>query len=151
MTELLGLGTGTGTGTKTPTLTPAAAAAAAGMHAKLVKADFHGSIVTGTCPCAYVLPTARQINRMHAKVRRSKNAALVGLSGIVVQETENTFKIVTRVDKLKGARFQGTVDLERLADGVGSFAEAGICVRFCRSGWYDWRWDDGARWLACRV
>ncbi|KAN0133351.1 Rof/RNase P-like protein [Lactarius tabidus] len=85
MTELLGLGTGTGTGRKTPTLTPAAAA---GMHAKLVKADFHGSIVT---------------------VRRSKNAALVGLSGIVVQETENTFKIVTRVDKLKVLPKQGSV------------------------------------------
>ena len=28
-----------------------AQAAAAGMHAKLVKADFHGSIVTGTCVC----------------------------------------------------------------------------------------------------
>ena len=37
-------------------------------------------------------------------VRRSKNAALVGASGIVVQETENTFKVVTRKDKLKGAR-----------------------------------------------
>jgi Ribonuclease P/MRP, subunit p29 len=37
-------------------------------------------------------------------VRRSKNAALVGASGIVVQETENTFKVVTRENKLKGAR-----------------------------------------------
>jgi ribonuclease P protein subunit POP4 len=37
-------------------------------------------------------------------VRRSKNASLVGASGIVVQETENTFKVVTRKDKLKGAR-----------------------------------------------
>jgi hypothetical protein len=27
---------------------------------------------------------------------------LVGVSGIVVQETENTFKVVTRKDKLKG-------------------------------------------------
>ena len=36
-------------------------------------------------------------------VRRSKNAALIGASGIVVQETENTFKVVTRKDKLKGA------------------------------------------------
>jgi len=62
--------------------------AAAGMHAKLVKADFHGSIVT---------------------VRRSKNAALVGLEGIVVQETENTFKIVTRKDELKVLPKQGSV------------------------------------------
>ena len=37
-------------------------------------------------------------------VRRSKNASIVGVSGIVVQETENTFKVVTRKDKLKGAR-----------------------------------------------
>lgn len=36
-------------------------------------------------------------------MRRSRNAALVGKSGIVVQETENTFKVVTRDDKLKGA------------------------------------------------
>ena len=36
-------------------------------------------------------------------VRRSKNAALVGVSGIVVQETENTFKVVTRKNKPKGA------------------------------------------------
>ena len=35
-------------------------------------------------------------------VRRSKNAALVGVSGIVVQETENTFKVVTRKNKPKG-------------------------------------------------
>ncbi|KAH9991735.1 Rof/RNase P-like protein [Russula vinacea] len=61
---------------------------AAGMHAKLVKADFHGSIMT---------------------VRRSKNASLVGASGIVVQETENTFKVVTRKDKLKVLPKQGSV------------------------------------------
>jgi RNase P/RNase MRP subunit p29 len=38
-------------------------------------------------------------------VRRSKNAALVGVSGIVVQETENTFKVVTRKNKSKGAAY----------------------------------------------
>ncbi|KAH7929228.1 RNase P/MRP, p29 subunit [Leucogyrophana mollusca] len=53
---------------------------AAGMHAKLVKADFHGSIIT---------------------VRRSKNPCLVGLSGIVIHETENAFKVVTKKDLLK--------------------------------------------------
>ena len=36
-------------------------------------------------------------------MRRSRNAALVGGSGIVVQETENTFKVVTRKNRLKGA------------------------------------------------
>jgi ribonuclease P protein subunit POP4 len=47
-------------------------------------------------------------------VRRSKNAALVGASGIVVQETENTFKVVTRKNKLKGA----TSFLDTLHDGA---------------------------------
>ncbi|KAI0721687.1 RNase P/MRP, p29 subunit [Cerioporus squamosus] len=53
---------------------------AAGMHAKLIKADFHGAIVT---------------------VRQSKNPCLVGLSGIIVHETENAFKVITRNDQLK--------------------------------------------------
>ncbi|KAF9820206.1 hypothetical protein IEO21_01639 [Rhodonia placenta] len=53
---------------------------AAAMHPKLVKADFHGSLMT---------------------VRQSKNPCLVGLSGIVVHETENTFKIITREDRHK--------------------------------------------------
>lgn len=50
------------------------------MQAKLVKADFHGCIVT---------------------VRKAKNPFLVGRSGIVIHETENTFKVVTRKDRLK--------------------------------------------------
>ncbi|KAF8799049.1 hypothetical protein BYT27DRAFT_7227965 [Phlegmacium glaucopus] len=50
------------------------------MHPKLLKADFHGSIMT---------------------VRRSKNPCLLGLSGIVIHETENAFKVVTKHDKLK--------------------------------------------------
>ncbi|EIN10421.1 RNase P/MRP p29 subunit [Punctularia strigosozonata HHB-11173 SS5] len=60
--------------------TAAAMPSSAGMHAKLVKADFHGSIMT---------------------VRQSRNSALIGLSGIVVHETENTFKIVTPKDQVK--------------------------------------------------
>ncbi|KAF8591124.1 RNase P subunit p29-like protein [Ramaria rubella] len=53
---------------------------AQGMQAKLVKADFHGSIVS---------------------VRSAKNPCLVGCSGIVIHETENTFKVVTMKNKLK--------------------------------------------------
>lgn len=34
-------------------------------------------------------------------VRQSKNPFLVGLSGIVIHETENAFKVVTRKDQLK--------------------------------------------------
>ncbi|OSD01607.1 RNase P/MRP, p29 subunit [Trametes coccinea BRFM310] len=52
----------------------------AGMHAKLIKADFHGAVIT---------------------VRRSKNPCLIGLCGIVVHETENAFKVVTQRDQLK--------------------------------------------------
>ncbi|KAL1712905.1 Rof/RNase P-like protein [Schizophyllum commune] len=52
----------------------------AGMHAKLVKADLHGSILT---------------------VKQSKNADLVGLGGIVILETENAFRVVTRKNKVK--------------------------------------------------
>ncbi|KIJ62978.1 hypothetical protein HYDPIDRAFT_168910 [Hydnomerulius pinastri MD-312] len=50
------------------------------MHAKLVKADYHGSILT---------------------VRQSRNPCLVGISGIVIHETENAFRIITRKDQLK--------------------------------------------------
>ncbi|KAI9064341.1 RNase P/MRP, p29 subunit [Trametes sanguinea] len=77
MTELLSLSSPP-TGTES---NPAAAMpSSAGMHAKLIKADFHGAIIT---------------------VRRSKNPCLVGLSGIVVHETENAFKVITQRDQLK--------------------------------------------------
>jgi len=52
----------------------------AALHAKLVKADFHGSIIT---------------------VRKSKNPCLVGLSGIVIFESENAFRVITKEDRLK--------------------------------------------------
>jgi len=50
------------------------------MHAKLVKADYHGAIVS---------------------VKKSKHPCLVGLSGIVYHETENAFKIVTPANAVK--------------------------------------------------
>ncbi|KAF9467540.1 Rof/RNase P-like protein [Collybia nuda] len=76
MSELLGLPQ------QTPGVPPTAQTvpASSGMHPKLVKADYHGSIMT---------------------VRQSKNPCLVGLSGIVIHETENAFKVVTPKDKLK--------------------------------------------------
>ncbi|KAH9934788.1 RNase P/MRP p29 subunit [Fomitopsis serialis] len=67
---------------------PEAIPNSAAMHAKLVKADFHGSIMT---------------------VRQSKNPSLVGLSGIVIHETENAFKIVTRKDQLKMVPKQNSI------------------------------------------
>ncbi|KAH9901293.1 RNase P/MRP p29 subunit [Cubamyces lactineus] len=77
MSELLGLSPAPSTRQDDPAATMPGAA---GMHAKLIKADLHGSVVT---------------------VRKSKNSCLVGLSGIVVHETENTFKMITQKDQLK--------------------------------------------------
>ena len=57
-------------------------------------------------PCVCFVCYGRELINFFSivrQVRRSRNAALVGKSGIVVQETENTFKVVTRDDKLKGA------------------------------------------------
>jgi len=50
------------------------------LQGKLVKADFHGAIIT---------------------VKECKNVATTGLTGIIVHETENTFKIVTQRDQFK--------------------------------------------------
>lgn len=47
---------------------------------KLLKADFHGAIFT---------------------VVKSINPVLVGISGIVIQETQNIFSIITKDNKLK--------------------------------------------------
>ncbi|OZJ02847.1 hypothetical protein BZG36_03223 [Bifiguratus adelaidae] len=47
---------------------------------KLLKADYHGAMMT---------------------VTRSKCPSFVGVNGIMIQETENTFKIITPQDKLK--------------------------------------------------
>ncbi|KAF9025830.1 RNase P subunit p29-like protein [Hymenopellis radicata] len=52
----------------------------AAMHPKLLKADFHGSVIT---------------------VRQSKNPSLLGISGIVIHETENTFNIITKANTVK--------------------------------------------------
>ncbi|KAI0934390.1 hypothetical protein AcW1_005930 [Taiwanofungus camphoratus] len=77
MSELLALSTPSGFSNSPIS---EAAPSAAAMHTKLVKADFHGALLT---------------------VRQSKNPCLIGLSGIVVHETENAFKVVTRKDQLK--------------------------------------------------
>ncbi|KAJ7449295.1 RNase P subunit p29-like protein, partial [Mycena latifolia] len=64
---------------RTPGAAPRAPSGAA-IHPKLLKADFHGSIMT---------------------VHQSKNVAILGISGIVIHETEGTFKVVTKENKLK--------------------------------------------------
>lgn len=47
---------------------------------RLLRADYHGAYIT---------------------VTRSKCPSLIGISGIVIQETRNVFKIITRNDRLK--------------------------------------------------
>jgi ribonuclease P protein subunit POP4 len=93
MSELLGL--------SPPAAAPVTEAmpSASSMHAKLVKADFHGSILTGM----QVLSLYAQIltHLCPFQVRQSKNPCLVGLSGIMIHETENAFKVITRKDQLR--------------------------------------------------
>ncbi|KAI5122723.1 hypothetical protein M0805_009808 [Coniferiporia weirii] len=83
MSELLGLGQVPKQQPANPTMPNSAA-----MHAKLVKADFHGSVIT---------------------VKQAKNPCLVGLSGIVVHETENAFKVITIKDEMKLIPKQGAI------------------------------------------
>ena len=79
------------------------APSAANMHAKLVKADFHGAIITGMDHTLSPGKFAQYIRWFMSSVKQSKNPCLVGLRGIVVHETENAFKIITRNDALKCA------------------------------------------------
>ncbi len=55
---------------------------------KLLKADYHGAMVT---------------------VTQSKTPSLIGQTGIIIQETKNVFKLVTRDDKLKMIPKQNSV------------------------------------------
>lgn len=55
------------------------------IETRLLKADLHGAVLT---------------------VIRSKCSGFVGVRGILLQETENMFNIVTATDQLKGFLFQ---------------------------------------------
>jgi ribonuclease P protein subunit POP4 len=94
MSELLGLPQQAASTSPTIQMMPSSA----NMHPKLVKADFHGSIMTGMAHQTQLrnLPLTCSLT-----VRQSKNPCLVGLSGIVVHETENAFKIITPQDQFK--------------------------------------------------
>ncbi|KAK7055588.1 ribonuclease P protein subunit [Favolaschia claudopus] len=67
---------------------PPRAPQGAAMHPKLLKADFHGSFIT---------------------VHQTRNTAILGISGIIIHETEGTFKVVTNEDKLKILPKQNTI------------------------------------------
>ncbi|KAI6122349.1 RNase P subunit p29-like protein [Pisolithus croceorrhizus] len=60
----------------------------ASMYPKLVKADLHGSLLS---------------------VRQSRNPCLVGLSGIVLYESENAFRVITKTDQVKLIPKQNTI------------------------------------------
>ncbi|KAG7447955.1 RNase P/MRP, p29 subunit [Guyanagaster necrorhizus] len=77
MSELLGLNQRS-TSTGIPTIKDMPSTGS--MHAKLLKADLHGSLIS---------------------VRRCKNPCLLTLSGIVIHESENAFKIITKEDRVK--------------------------------------------------
>lgn len=55
---------------------------------RLIRADFHGAMLV---------------------VSASKNPALVGIKGIVIQETKNTFRLITKEDRVVTVSKVGTV------------------------------------------
>lgn len=71
------------------------------LHTKLTKAEFVGCSLRGELSCQS--HRRRLSNLLDATVKRAKNPALFGLQGIVLQETQGTFKIVTPKSKVKGA------------------------------------------------
>ena len=71
------------------------------MQSKLVKAEFHGAIIEGIVHSAIL--AAKFFNTQRCcTVTQSKNKSLIGCKGIIIHETENTFKVVTSSDVLKG-------------------------------------------------
>jgi hypothetical protein len=88
------------------------------VSSRIVKADFTGAIIRGTspaCPLAlyyfilfvlFVIPfelnPTDRISPLWGTVKKAKNPSLVGHSGIVIQETAETFKLVTPANVVKG-------------------------------------------------
>ena len=69
------------------------------LHAKLVKAEFIGCILSGTLFIGLTMNCVAHI--CDATVKRAKNPSLAQLTGIVLQETQSTFKIVTTSNAIK--------------------------------------------------
>jgi RNase P/RNase MRP subunit p29 len=69
---------------------------------KVVKADYHGAVFTGRTIHNGIEHLA--FINMHSLclVTQSKSIKFVGISGIMVKETENMFYIINRNDELKG-------------------------------------------------
>ncbi|KAG8706800.1 hypothetical protein FRC09_002197 [Ceratobasidium sp. 395] len=75
------------------------------MQTKLVKADFHGSKLTGKSP---LLLQYTKLNE-GLTVKASKCPTLVGVSGIVIEETANVFRVITPDDRVKVLPKQNSV------------------------------------------
>jgi len=75
-------------------------------------------------------------------VRQSRNPCLVGLSGIVIYESENGFRVITRENKLKSesVSFSPSVRDRRWPDSV---TEAELRFRVRCSALFDDDDDDG--------
>jgi ribonuclease P protein subunit POP4 len=75
------------------------------VQAKLVKAEFVGCKLVGASQ-AVLRPfceSERGTDKSTTLVKRAKNPSLLGISGIVLQETLGTFKVVTPKSEVKGA------------------------------------------------
>lgn len=70
---------------------------------KLVKADFHGCSIEGRI-CLHLSMSVSQPENHCCRVTviKAKHPSLIGLAGIVAQETEGTFRIVTANNVVKG-------------------------------------------------
>lgn len=75
-----------------------------GLHGKLVKAEYVGCLITGSFNFYRFVPNFRWADFCGAllSVKRAKNPSLVNLTGLVLQETQGTFKIVTTKSRIKG-------------------------------------------------
>lgn len=77
---------------------------------KLVKADFHGAKLSGM-KCIRAIDF---LSNEAVPVVKAKNPALIGLCGIVAQETEGTFRLVTVKDDVKSKRDCNAFDVINL-------------------------------------
>ena len=70
---------------------------------KLVKADYHGAIITGKLNSLQYFRISNIILTVLNKflVLKSKCPGYVGLTGILLQETKNVFKIITQQNEIK--------------------------------------------------
>ena len=80
------------------------------LSSRLVKADFTGAVIRGMSLEGLYCPKL-----MLYAVKRSKNASLIGLEGIVVVETAETFKIVTVENVVKSKSALRASDLQLIA------------------------------------